>query len=186
MEAKKKITQMYNLEMSGAICLNIHVNKANKIMLGSILSLALIIFLIPISAFIALTIIGEGIHFGFILTCVIELLTSGYLTRLYLWNKYGKEVFEIQYNSLLLYYDYKFFKDNRQQYNFKSISVYSEYNGVLMAVSKMVSNPKINTETSSVICFEIDGKIVKSEGMIPLETIISIDRHISQWSKCLI
>ncbi len=55
-----------------------------------------------------------------------------------------------------------------------------------MDVSKMISNPKINAETSSIICFEMDGKIVRSEGMIPLETIISIDRHISRWNEHLI
>ena len=182
METRKKVTQMYDLQMSEDICLSIYANKANKIVLRTILFLALAIFLILISILIALTIMGEGIQIGFIITCVIGLLTSGYLTKLYLWNKYGKEVFVIHNNNLLLFNDYKFFKDNRQEYNFKSISIYSEYNNVLMSISLMVSNPKENAEISSIICFKVDERIVKSEGAIPLETIISINKHISQWN----
>ena len=130
--------------------------------------------------FIYLATTGEGIPLGFIITCIVGFLSSGYLLKLYLWNKYGTEVIIIQKKSLILYYDYKLFKDNYQKNHFESIQVYFESNGILMNASQRVSDPKENANINNVICFNLDGKDIKSEGEIPLEEIIKISNYLRQ------
>ena len=93
METKKSLTPIYELELSDGISLKIHVKKAKTGILSIILFFALSIFFIPIIVFIYLATTSEGIPFGFIITCIVGFLSSGYLLKLYLWNKYGTEVF---------------------------------------------------------------------------------------------
>lgn len=180
METKKSPTPIYELELSDGIALKIHTRKAKAGILNVILFFALSIFFIPIIFFIYLATTGEGIPLGFIITCIIGFLSSGYLLKLYLWNKYGTEIFIIQKKNLVLYYDYKLFKDNYQKIHFESVQVYFEDNGILMNASQRVSNPKENANINNVICFDLDGKNVKSENKIPLEEIIKISKYLHQ------
>jgi hypothetical protein len=53
-------------------------------------------------------------------------------------------------------------------------------NEVLMDVSLMSNNVQFN-ESESIICFDIDGKVIKSNGKIPVECIIAIEQHRSQF-----
>ena len=180
METKKSLTPIYELELSDGISLKIHVKKAKKGILSIILFFALSIFFIPIIVCIYLATTSEGIPFGFIITCTVGFLSSCYLLKLYLWNKYGTEVFIIKKKNLVLYYDYKLFKDNYKKIPFESIQVYFEDNGILMNAPQGVNVPKGNTNVNNVICFDLDGKEVKSEGEIPLEVIIKISKHLHQ------
>ena len=172
METKKSLTPIYELELSDGISLKIHVKKAKTGILSIILFFALSIFFIPIIVFIYLATTSEGIPFGFIITCIVGFLSSGYLLKLYLWN--------IKKKNLVLYYDYKLFKDNYKKIPFESIQVYFEDNGILMNAPQGVNVPKGNTNVNNVICFDLDGKEVKSEGEIPLEVIIKISKHLHQ------
>ena len=86
----------------------------------------------------------------------------------------------IKKKNLVLYYDYKLFKDNYKKIPFESIQVYFEDNGILMNAPQGVNVPKGNTNVNNVICFDLDGKEVKSEGEIPLEVIIKISKHLHQ------
>ncbi len=180
METKKSLIPIYELEFSDGISLKIHVKKAKTGILSIILFFALSIFFIPIIFFIYLATTSEGIPLGFIITCIVGFLSSGYLLKLYLWNKYGTEVIIIQKKCLVLYYDYKLFRDNYQKIHFESIQVYFEDNGILMNASQRVSDPKENANINNVICFNLDGKDVKSEGEIPLEEIIKISNYLRQ------
>ena len=126
METKKSLTPIYELELSDGISLKIHVKKAKKGILSIILFFALSIFFIPIIVCIYLATTSEGIPFGFIITCTVGFLSSGYLLKLYLWDKYGTEVFIIKKKNLVLYYDYKLFKDNYKKIPFESICTFSE------------------------------------------------------------
>lgn len=84
----------------------------------------------------------------------------------------GQKSLIIKKKNLVLYYDYKLFKDNYKKIPFESIQVYFEDNGILMNAPQGVNVPKGNTNVNNVICFDLDGKEVKSEGEIPLEVII--------------
>lgn len=49
-----------------------------------------------------------------------------------------------------------------------------------MNASQRVSDPKENANINNVICFNLDGKDIKSEGEIPLEEIIKISNYLRQ------
>lgn len=60
--------------------------------------------------------------FGFIITILIFGSTGFYSLRLFLWNVFGKEVYEVNaYGRLRHYYHYKLFKDNIKRKNIRSI-----------------------------------------------------------------
>lgn len=183
METTKSLIPIYELELSDDVSLKIHVKKAKASILCAIFFFALTISFIPILFFIYLIICGEGIPLGFIITCIVGFLTSGYLLKLYLWNKYGTEVFIIQKKELVLYYDYKLFKDNFQKIHFESIRVCFEDNGIWMNVSQRVSDSIGNANLYYAICFDLDGKEVKSLGKIPIEEIIKISRYLNNTNQ---
>jgi hypothetical protein len=111
----------YKLEqLNNSVCLkikNCHRSGCGLVFVGG---LGLIMFLMPILTIIFLSI---EITFGTVLVCILAWLISGYFIRLYLWNKYGEEIFIIKDNTLETYYDYKFFKDNRKLYHFTKIGI---------------------------------------------------------------
>lgn len=169
--------QQYTLNISSNLELSICVNKSNNFVLVGILCTAIAILLALIVSFVLLG-IKEGISFGFIISCIVGFLCSGYLVRLYLWNKYGKEVFIISKNDFIMYYDYKLFKDSYRKLHFNSIQVYFEYNDVLMDISKGIGCSQ-GEKCISIICFKLDGEEIKSIGEIPIEVIINIGNQLN-------
>ena len=153
--------QQYTLNISSNLELSICVNKSNNFVLIGILCMAIAIFLALIVSFVLLG-IKEGISFGFIISCIVGFLCSGYLVRLYLWNKYGKELF----------------KDSYRKLHFNSIQVYFEYNGVLMDISKGICCSR-DEKCNSIICFKLDDEEIKSIGEIPIEVIINIGNQLN-------
>lgn len=179
METTKFINSKYDLKISDNVFLAIHVKEAKKSILGVILFFALSIFFIPILYFIYLVTMGGGISFGFIISCVVGLLSSGYLFRLYLWNKYGKEVFIIQSNHFISYYDYKYFRDSAKSINFKSIIIYYQDNKIWNNAYYKVLIPEKESNIESVICLNLDGKEVISEGEILVKDIIKVSKFVT-------
>ena len=47
---------------------------------------------------------------------------------MYLWNKYGEEVILINRDTLIVYYNYKYFKDNYKKYHYDTINIQVEHN----------------------------------------------------------
>jgi hypothetical protein len=174
---------MYNIQFVNDIRLDIFNDRKkgfiNELILGIILFFAFVIIITPIVALVIILSSGNGISFGFIITGIVSFLISHYLLRLYLWNRYGKETFILQKDKLISYNDYKFFKDNYQEMYYKSIRICIMLNEILMDVSLMSNNVQFS-ESESIICFDIDGKIIKSNGKIPVECIIAIERHRNQ------
>lgn len=171
--------QQYTLTLLNNIELSICVNKSNNFVLIGILCMAITIFLALIVSFALLGIKGgEGVSFGFIISCIVGFLCSGYLVRLYLWNKYGREVFIINKNEFVMYYDYKLFKDSYRKLYFNSIQVYFEYNGVLMNISKGICCSR-DAKCNSIIYFKLDDEEITSIGEIPIEVIINIGNQLN-------
>ncbi len=170
---------MYNTEIKDKITLEIYNRKNKNIALTILLFFAVVILLVPVVAICILAVRGEGIPFGFIITCTVAFLSSGYLVKLYLWNKYGKEIFIIEKNYLSLYYDYKLFKDNYKKIHFESIQVYFEHNKILVNAS--LRSKESEKKGSSIICFDIDGKNIKSIGEMPIGTIIEFSEKIKNY-----
>lgn len=174
---------MYNIQFVNGVRLDIFNDRKKgfiyQLILEIILFFVFVIIITPIVAFVIMMSVGNGISFGFIITCIVSFLISHYLLKLYLWNKYGKETFILQKDKLISYNDYKFFKDNYQEIYYRSIQICVMLNEILMDVSLMLNNAQFS-ESEGIICFDIDGKVIKSNGKIPVECIIAIERRRNQ------
>jgi len=153
-------------------------NKASRFGLIFILFCSIIIIFVPIVVFFVILSTGSGITFGFIITCILASIVSFYLFRLFLWNKYGKETYIIENDKFISFYDYKVFKDNNILIQYNSLKVFIIINNILMNVSSMKETVDFE-EKESIICFEIDGKIIRSIGKIPIDSIIRIGKAIN-------
>lgn len=65
---------------------------------------------------------GKGMHVGVFLSFGLCGLLGFYLLRLILWNAFGKEVYEIHKNTINYHSDYKWFKDNKKQFQRDTLS----------------------------------------------------------------
>ena len=100
--------------------ISIETKEGKPSLLIVLLSLGLFCLIFPFS----LLFFDElKIGFGYVLTLVIFLGSSAFFTRLFLWNKYGKEIYEIKKDKIIYFYDYKFFKDNRQEFLTESLRI---------------------------------------------------------------
>ena len=167
----------YKLNISDFVYLETYpINSKNRLSLLFILVSSIIIFLLPTLVFIFLFTDGEGIPFGFLISCILSVLVSIYLLRLYLWNKYGKEVFMIKDRNLIYYYDYKLYKDHQKEITFKTINVYFLFNDSLRKTSDIWDNTLTNEKmkqllaTESPVFFELDNNpdIVSSKRELPI------------------
>lgn len=136
----------------------------------------LFIFLLPILIIIILSI---EVSFGTVLVCLVAWLIAGYLFRLFLWNKYGKEVFLINRSKLERYNDYKLYKDNQDSYEFSKIDVlyFLKNTGFSIYELKQSHHYSINNELS-VIGFDLDGEIIISHKEILISDIVDIALEI--------
>lgn len=132
----------------------------------------LFIFFLPIVIIIILSI---EVSFGAVLVCLVAWLISGYLFRLFLWNKYGKEVFLVSRCRLDRYNDYKLYKDNQDSYEFSRIDVlYFLKNTGFSIYDLRNSGHKLKMNDLSVIGFDLDGEIIISHKEIPITDIVDI------------
>jgi hypothetical protein len=132
-------------------------------------------FLLPILTIFFLSI---EITFGTILVCIIAWLVSGYIIRLYLWNKYGVEVFIVNRNTLETYNDYKYFKDNHRVYDFTKLDIVFFNEDTILADESKTNHSSIDNGQLSLIGFKLDDEIILSHKEIPITSIIHISKQI--------
>lgn len=177
----------YELKISDSIYLEtFSVNNKNRISLLFMLVSAIIIFLLPIFVFIFLFTDFKGIPFGILISFILSGLVSVFLLRLYLWNKYGKEVFVIKDNSFIYYYDYKLFKDHHKEITFKTINTYFLFNDGFRNTADIWYSTQTEKKmeylmaTESPIFFELDGNpdIISSKRELPISAIVDIGRKL--------
>lgn len=119
-------SDFYNLNISGdSILLESLCFGRNSKAVYFPLVIAIITILLPLSAFLWLILYAEdnNLSFGFFLVILLFASIFVYFFRLYLWNKYGKEVFIIRKGKLIHYYDYKLFKDNYKEQDSETIEM---------------------------------------------------------------
>lgn len=158
------------LNQSEGISLTIKEINPNKKSLLILLILSIIIISIPIFLFFLIVMSGEGIPFGFLITCIVAMITSGYLLKLYLWNKYGKECFIIKNGVFLHFYDYCLFKDYQQEYNYSAINISVLYQGKLRSVNRKLINI-LGNDVYCCIYFLVDEKTIISHTAVPIGII---------------
>lgn len=170
----------YSVEEGDSLIIEISNNANRKGSFRFALSVSLffsiIIITVPIIVFIILLTMGNGIPFGFIITCIAAALVSYYLFKIYLWNKYGKEVFIIRENQLTQFTDYKYFKENYSEINYKKMNIYIAIDNILMDTSEISEGARFQ-ETESLLYLEVDKKIINSIIKIPIKDIISIAKQ---------
>mgnify|MGYP000109833098 FL=1 len=174
----------YELTQSEGLTLKIEETKQNSNFLLFPLVLAIIIISIPIILLIFIVRSGEGIPLGFLITCIVAIFSSGYLLKLYLWNKYGKECFIIKNGTFLHFYDYRLFNDYQQKCDYKTINVRILYQGELREPNSLLVE-KMGSDTCCSIYFLIDNDIVVSHTFLPIEVIEKISELIKQNNKVL-
>lgn len=108
------------------IKLELRTNKDNMVA-NIILGLSALAFLMPLPVAAFFISSGMELGLGFFMTCIILWMSGGFLGRLGLWNKYGKEVFIIGKKLFVHYNDYKYFKENHKEKEYNEIGVYEAF-----------------------------------------------------------
>lgn len=100
--------------------------------------------------------------FGIVITYILFWGSGIYMTRLLLWNIYGREVYRIEKGKLIYYVDYKYFKDNSKEVNLseatfliKPDKMYGEifYNIQIISIAVEI-NSSINLKEEDSILFK--------------------------------
>lgn len=143
-------------------------NSRKGIAANFALTMAIIAFVLPVLLTVILLLPSEdGLQFGLLLSFFMFWGTGIYLLRLALWNKYGKEVFVIEKNKFRHYNDYKYFKDNSKEIEYKKLEV--------LFIETSEDEPQF------FIVFEIDSdKEVISHNPIPYSAIEKVAVAISE------
>lgn len=101
------------------------------------------------------------IGFGYLITLFIFIGSSLFFFRIYLWNTYGKEIYQIEKNKISYFYDYRLFKDNRKKISFKRLEIaYYKLDDLNNLCSISVEDKNINL--ACYICLVADAEIIKS------------------------
>ena len=129
----------------------------------------LFMFLSPI---ITILFVIKELSFGVVMSCLLGWIISGYFIKIYLWNRYGEEVFIIKDKTFETYQDYKFFKDNHKLYHTNKIDI-------LYYVGDDVNiDYRLIKSQLSVVGFELDEETITSHREIPIPEIKNIAQRI--------
>lgn len=150
----------------------------------TLLSVSIISLLVPITMFILLLTLGSGgFGLGFIICTTIFLLSFMYMSRLYLWNRFGKEVFIIEDGHFVHYYDYKLFTSNSDETTYSTVQIYFLLDDAWRNAAEtdpetlidLIEKLNLKSEdTESPIRFEVDDKLFDSHIKLPIHNIIEI------------
>lgn len=144
---------------------------------------ASVIILLPIV--VGLLILDE-ITFGFILTVLLSWLIASYFVRMFLWNKYGEEVFIIQGKTMESYNDYKLFKDNRKTISFNKMHVLYFVDDEWFYASEWKRIKNMNENQLSELGFLINKEVITSHRQIPVADIIKISSELGANKRFII
>lgn len=119
--------------------------KVDKVLLFPKIILLILSFIGIIIPMIILLYFSNNIKPGFIISIIIFFVTSFFFIRLLLWNIYGKEVYIIKKDSIIILNDYKFFKEKVLEINFfKSVVISTIDNNDLHSYFSIMVNNKIH------------------------------------------
>jgi hypothetical protein len=94
------------------------IGKKSNIIVRIILwFLAIVFFLIPLSVTITQIVLGNGFHIAFIITFFIFWGMAVLMTRIVIWNTFGKEILHLHEKTIDYIADYKYFKGGERTFN---------------------------------------------------------------------
>lgn len=170
------------LQFSDSIVLTTTEKCTSKAVLVSLLVVSLISICIPVVLLVCLLWMAEGLSLGFFISCMTFTLVAGYMARLYLWNKYGKEVIVIEKDTLTIYYDYKYFRENCKKYRFQTITLMVERKGKLRKASTKLLN-ELGDEAYTSITFLVEEAIVKPKIVMSVQMVRKMVDYLSVMAR---
>lgn len=173
------------ISADNSIVIELHTKPMSGIAITALLIVSIISLLVPITMFILLLTLGSGgLGLGFMISTTIFLLSFIYMFRLYLWNRFGKEVFIIENGHFVHYYDYKLFTGNSTERTYSLVHVYFLLDNVWRNARQFDIHTAAKkddlsyVQTESPIRFEIDDKMYDSHIELPIQNIIEIARML--------
>ncbi|MDU1893126.1 MAG: hypothetical protein E6767_20810 [Dysgonomonas sp.] len=171
----------YELEyFRNTICLKMKNSQISNYSINFMGIAGVIIFLMPI---LTIAFLSIDISFGSIMVCILAWLIAGYFIKIYLWNKFGMEVFIIKDNNLEIYNDYKYFKENFRNYQFENIDIsffIDEKDFEAKDIEK--SSTTLDIDQLSKIGFYVNNELILSHIEIPISDIIDIAKSVKKSS----
>ena len=169
------------LQLSDCIVLTNKEKRAPKPILITLMLLSLLSISIPIAVLFILLQLSEGLPLGFFISCIIFIFAFCYFIRMYLWNKYGEEVILINRDTLIVYYNYKYFKDNYKKYHYDTINILVEHNQKMRKVTPQMINSK-NQMKEVYVAFGINNEIVKLKNEVNVQIVLKIAEFLKTMS----
>lgn len=169
------------LQLSDCLVLTNKEEKAQKPILIALMLLSLVSISIPIVVLFLLLQLSEGPPLGFFISCIIFIFAFCYFIRMYLWNKYGEEVILINRDTLIVYYNYKYFKDNYKKYHYDTINILVEHNQKMRKVTPQMINSK-NQMKEVYVAFGINNEIVKLKNEVNVQIVLKIAEFLKTMS----
>ena len=115
------------------------------------------------------------LNFGTFLCVLSAWFISSYFIKLLLWNLYGEEVFIIHKQHIETYNNYKYFKDNKQEYSYQEIDLIAYIDNKAYLVADIDVHNRVDEE--SLIGFYLDSvNVVNSFHKINLSEIIELEK----------
>jgi hypothetical protein len=155
------IKSKFQIENNGFVLLNDRMKQIPKIVFIFFISIA---FLIPIIATVISISSADGMKFGIVLTFILFWGSGVYMTRVLLWNVYGREVFLIGKGRLNYHVDYKYFKDNSKDVDLSEATFFIKpnkmYGEIFYTIQVTYQTGEIN---SSINLEEKDSILLKNE-----------------------
>jgi hypothetical protein len=165
----------YKLKQSDdSFCLKIVSTERGGCALAFIGGVGVVMLLLPI---VVTIFVMKGLSLGGSISWLFAWLISGFFIKLYLWNKYGEEIFVIKNNELEVYNDYKFYKENHRYYQFSEFDIIFFVGAEAFFANKKMKDD-INKEQLSEIGFQLDKEVVSSHKELPISQIIEIAKRI--------
>jgi len=155
--------------------INIQPSKYGLAFLGGV---GISMFLLP---FIVTIFLIKGLSIGGMISWLLSWFISAFFLKLYLWNKYGEEIFIIKNNKLEVYNNYKIFKENHRYYQFTKINITFFVGTEAFFANEEVRN--IDSNQLSEIGFQLDKDVVTSHKELSILKIIEIAKQIKNISN---
>lgn len=112
--------------------LELQVKKPSHFVVILLTSAASFCIIVPLVYFLVLlseSATGNGIQYMTIIFLLIPLLFGIYLSRLFLWNFFGREVYEFGKDKISFYRDFRYFKDSKKTFKYKDLKIKLEKSG---------------------------------------------------------
>lgn len=130
-----------------------------------------------IIALLILLHLSEGLSFVFFISCMIFISVFCYFMRMYLWNKYGEEVIVINKDTLIVYDNYKYFKDNYKSYHYDTIDIQIGRNSKRQKINSLLTNSQSHTK-NVYVAFKVNDKIVRIRNKINVQIVLKIAEYL--------